>query len=449
MADINRRNFVKYASAAGSASLAAGCFGDDGNEDGGGGDPERPIQWMGPAWAQRDGQAQKFTEMTDIELNRTTVTIPTVQQRLLGGENTETDAYSVETSGAGALAIDNDVTIPTPTDELDKWDPEFVSDAFLNPGERLGHLEEQTETINDILWADEEQTELLFPPHVYNFDAVGYNPKFVDDVSLWSALFDEQYEGQVTIGETASITIPQVLMHLMDNDMVEGTIGDINNPNQDQLDAAVDFLVEQKEAGQFRTTWEAYGESVTQMASEEVWLGDLWQPAAMDVRRDGTPCTYATMAGGLQGYRYWYGGIAPVKPGAQQRGNLDAVWSLLNDVHYGAWFPSYIQGWGYSVPHYENTDLVRDGSDESGEGMGPEYYDWAYEGEATYEPVDEPALFDPQEYDWSDEESDPDPDGAERDSGPIEERFDRIGFFQIWPDEADYMQDRWRDFLAA
>jgi len=443
MAGVNRRHFVKGASAAAAAGLA-GCIGGDGGDGGSGG--SETVQWIGPAWAARDEQGAKYQEVTGGEVNITTATIPTVQQRLLGGENTEIDAYSVETSGSGALS---DVTIPTPTADLDNWDEDVISDAFTNPGERLSHLDEQTETINDRLWADEEQTELQFPPHAYNFDAVGYNPKFVDDASLWSSLFDEQYEGQVTIGETAAITIPEALMHMLDNDMVDGSIGQINNPTEDQLDAAIDFLVEQKEAGQFRTTWSAYGESVTQMASEEAVIGDVWQPAAMDIRRDGTPLTYATMEGGIQGYRYWFGGIAPVDPGARERGNLENVKSLYNDVHLGAWYPRFVQGWGYSVPHYENEELVREGSDETGEGMGPEYYDWAYRGEGTYQDVDEPALFDPQEYEWADEEGDPADGGSVRDSGPIEERFDRIGFFQIWPDAADYMQDSWSDFLAA
>lgn len=48
----------------------------------------------------------------------------------------------------------------------------------------------------DLLWADDEQTEMLLPPHVYNFDAIGYNPTQVDDVSTWSALFDDQYSGR-------------------------------------------------------------------------------------------------------------------------------------------------------------------------------------------------------------------------------------------------------------
>jgi len=466
--ELSRRKFVKYAGVTGSAAALAGCGGDnggdgssgDGSDSGSGttlsGDTldngERPIKWMGPAWSNRDGQVSKFTEMTDINLDASRATIPTVQQKILGGDRESVDAFSVETSGAGALVQANDAHIPVPTGDLENWDTDSVSDLFSRPEERLDFLGAQAQTITDILWQDDAKSELRFPPTVYNFDAVGYNPKFVDEATLWSDIFDEQYNGQSIIGETASITIPQVLMHLLDNEMIDGKVGDINNPTQEQLDAAIDFLIEQKNAGQFRSTWGAYGQSVNLMSGEEAVIGDLWQPAALDVRRSGTPCTYATMEtgqNGLQGYRFWYGGISPTNPGARERNNYNEVTSLINDVHYGAWFPGYIQGWGYSVPHYPNEELVRTGSDDSGQGMGPEYYDWAYRGTKTYQSVEEPALFDPQEYDWSMEEGEPAEDGSVRDSGDIEERIDRLGFFQIWPDEAEYMQQRWQDFTSA
>ncbi|MDW7538535.1 extracellular solute-binding protein [Haloferax volcanii] len=469
---MNRRNFVKFASGAAAGAALAGCAGNGG--DGGSGttsgsgegdttssssgggttDGSRPLEWIGPAWAVRDGQADKFTEMTDISVNVTTADIPTTQQQVLSGGQANMDMVSSDSPGAGAIVQDNDASIPVPVDELDNWNPDLVSDLFTNPTERLSHLGEQTETVLDLLWADDEQTEMLLPPHVYNFDAIGYNPTQVDDVSTWSALFDDQYSGQVAMGAVSSIAIPETLMHLLDNDMIDADIGQLNNPTEEQMDQAVDFLVSEKQAGQFRSTWTAYGTSVNLMASEEAILGDLWQPAAMDVRRSGTPCTYATMSEGVQGYRYWYGGIAPLRPGARDRNNLNEVYSLINDVHYGAWFPGYIQNWGYSVPHYPNQELVRTGSDESGEGMGPEYYDWAYEGESTYTPLSETqfeseALFDPMEYEWSMEEGDSASDGIARDSGPIEERIDRIGFFQIWPDNSEYMLSRWSDFTSA
>jgi spermidine/putrescine-binding protein len=464
---------MKYAGATGAAAGLAGCTGGGGGGDGGGGDGgngdggnggngggggmddgSRPVKWIGPAWAVRQGQVDKFVEMTGVEMERTTADIPTTQQRVLSGGRETFDAVASDSPGAGAIVQDNEASLPVPTDALDNWDPDQISDLFTNPTERLDFLGQQAQTVLDLLWADEPGGDLLLPPHVYNFDAIGYNPKQVDDVSTWSSLFDDQYAGKVAMGAVAAITIPEALMHLLDNDQVDGEIGQLNNPTTDQMDAAVDFLIKEKEAGQFRSTWTSYGNSVNLMASEEAILGDIWQPAAMDVRRSGTPCTYATMSEGVQGYRYWYGGIAPLDPGASDRGNVDEIHTLIDDVHYGAWFPGYIQGWGYSVPHYPNTDLVREGSDDSGEGMGPEYYDWSYEGTATYTPIGETqfedeALFDPQKYEWSMEEGESASDGINRDSGPIEERIDRIGFFQIWPDNAEHMLDRWQDFTSA
>ncbi|MFC4360482.1 extracellular solute-binding protein [Halobium salinum] len=466
---ISRRNFMASTGAAAGAAGLAGCTGGnggDGNGSGGGGgngsdggggggggtsDGSRPMKWMGPAWAVRDGQKEKFTEMTGIQMETTNADIPTTQQKLLSGDRETFDAFSIDTSGSGAMTKDNDASLPVPKDALDKWDESKITELFTNPGERVDYLGAQTDTILSELWADEDRTQLRFPPHVYNFDAIGLNPKMVDEssVSKWSALFDEQYKGRVAMGAVSAITIPEALMHLMDNDMMDGSVGDLNDPSEDQLDTAVDFLIKQKQGGQFRSTWVAYGNSVNLMSSEEAVIGDIWQPACLDVRRAGTPCTYATMSDGVQGYRYWFGGIAPVAPGAESRGNVDEVHTLINDVHYGAWFPGYIQGWGYSVPHYPNKELVRDGSDDSGEGMGPEYYDWAYEGKATYQAVDDPGLFDPQQYEWSMEEGSPASDGQKRNSGPVEDRIDRIGFFQKWPSNADYMLERWKEFTSA
>ncbi|QLC35374.1 twin-arginine translocation signal domain-containing protein (plasmid) [Halarchaeum sp. CBA1220] len=458
---MKRRNFVKYAGGTAAAAGLAGCTGggDDGGGDtttdgttttGGGGDSgSRPVQWIAPAWAGRSEITTKYNDVTGIDLEITTATNSTTQQRVLSGGRSTLDAFTTDSANAGAITSDNDASYAIPTADLPKWSSEKMADLFTDPGETLSFLGEQTETYNDLMWEDEEQTELRFPPTICNFDAMGSNPKYVDDVSKWGALFDDQYEGQVAINGASATTIPETLMYLLDNDMVEGDVGSLNNPTEQQIDTTVDFLVDQKSSGQFRSTWTAYGTSVNLMSSEEAVIGDIWQPACLDVRRSGTPCEYATMSEGIQGYRYWYAGIAPLKPGAQDRNNMAEVQSLINDVHWSAWFPGYIQNWGYSVPHYTNTDLVRDGSDDTGEGMGPEYYDWAYEGAATYDSVENPALFDPQSYEWSMEEGEPADDGCVRDSGPIEERINRIGFFQIWPDNATHMLERWQEFKSA
>lgn len=454
---VSRRNFVKYASVAAASGIAGCSSGQAGNnttdsqgDSGGGVDSgKRPVQWIGPAYGVRDGQVSKYTEVTGNKINTTIGTGSTVQQKALSGAKSSMDVFSLDTSTAAALTMDNDASYSVDTKSLSNWNEDSISDLFTNPGERIPQIGEQTKTIDQQVWEDKSSGKLRLPPYAYNFDAIGYNPKFVDDVSKWSALFDDQYKGQVIVNGAAPIQIPQTMMHLLDNDMIDGEVGQLNNPTKDQLDTVVDYLVEQKASGQFRSTWTSYGTSVNLMAGEEAVLGDLWQPAALDVRRAGTPCEYATMSKGTQGYRFWYVGMAPLKPGASKRNNLAEVNALYNDIHLGAWYPKYIQNWGYSVPHYPNKKLVRNGSDESGKGMGAEYYDWAYEGKRTYDAVDSPALFDPKSYDWSMEEGTPSSDGQKRDCGTIEERINRIGFFQIWPDNAQYMLKRWRDFRNA
>lgn len=458
---INRRNFMKYSGLVGAGAGLAGCLGDSDDPDDGNGDDdgngaengldsgERPVQWLAPAWAAYPEQGERFTDVTGIELDITNQDNPTVQQGMLSGDNETYDAVSHDTVLGPAFTYDNDNTDPIPTGDIERWSDETISDAFTDPEETFSHLGGQTEKMVEFLWEDpDDQTELRHPPHAFNFNGVGFNPVMVDEEpTTYSALFEDQYHGQVAMGSTPSITAMETIAHLADHDMIEADIGDLNNPTEEQIDVIVDFLVEQKESGQFRSTWVAYGTSVNLLASEEAVIGDLWQPAVLDVRREGTPCRYATMSRD-QGYQYWWGGIIPTNPGASNRNNLDEVAELLN-FHYGAWYIGFVQRWGYPVANYPNTDVVRDGSDETGDGMGPEYYDWAYQGEATYEPVDQPGLFLPEEYDWSTEEGSPHSDGHVRDQDSIEERIERTGIFQIWPDNADYLLDRWEEFEQA
>jgi len=456
---ISRRNFVKYSSTAALGAGLAGCSGDgsDGSDESNDGQNsgdtldsgERPVQWLAPAWAAREDQGNTFTDVSGVEIEITNENNPTVQQEMLSGANETFDAVSHDTVLGPAFTYDNDNTDSIPLSEIDRWRDEWISDAFTNPEETFSHLGGQTEKMVEFLWEDPEQQERLrHPPHAYNYNGVGFNPKLVDEEPTeYSALFQDKYAGKVAMGAAPSITAQETIAHLADRGMIEADIGDLNNPTEDQIDTIVDFLVEQKASGQFRSTWLSYGTSVNLMASEEAAIGDLWQPAVLDVRRSGTPCRYATMSKS-QGYQYWWGGIIPTKPGASSHNNMAEVAALLN-AHYGAWYIGFVQRWGYPTPNYPHTDLVRDGSDETGEGMGPEYYDWAYQGEATYEPVDNPALFLPEEYEWSMEEGSPSNNGQVRDQGSISERIDRTGIFQIWPDNADYLLDQWEEFKQA
>lgn len=484
---ISRRNFAKYAGVLGAAGLA-GCAGGNGGDGGGNGGADggggggggsggngggngggggdgsggnggsgmesgsRPMQWIGPSWAIGDAQDQKFTEVTGIELNHTTASGVTAVQQVLSGLNETFDAAAHSAHVGSAMTLANPTVETIPTSDLDKWGEGMISEIFLNPSEGLPAMGEQADILSNHIYDDpEEKSDLLMPPHVFNLDAIAINPKQVSrSTNTWSALFDRQFQGQTAFCDIAIIGGLEAMMHAKDNNIIDISLANLNNPSEDQIDQLIDFLVKEKQAGQFRTTWQTFGNSINIFASEEAIVADLWQPAVYGTRAEGTPCIYATHPQNtIQGEMFWYGGIMPLTPGVHNRDNYDEVLSLIEEIHWGAWFPRHIASVGYMTPNYIREDLVRDGSDETGQGMGPEYYDWSYQGVGTYEPIDQPTLFVPSEYDWSMEEGSPSSDGKIRDGGSLSERLDRTTTMWIFPENGPYLQEEWKRFRSA
>lgn len=419
------------------------------------GDGERPIAHLGHITYAFPPQVEKFESLTGADLERTITSYNGIQQKLFSGGNETFDVAGFEGIIARPALVFNEFSVGTPTSDLDtysEWSDDTISSIFTDPTSRLDYLGVQAELMERTFWKDpEEKTTLNMIPTNYNFDSVGYNPKHVEpgSVTTWSPMFDEQYQGQVALGAVHVISVAETIMHLMDKGTLDEDVDSVNNPSKEQIDAAVDFLIKQKDAGQFRALWGQVGRSAELMASEEAVIGNIWQPAVYSVRGNGTPCTYATMGTGIQGFALTTGGFIPTSPGAENRGNVDEAVAWAH-MHHGAWYPGFVQGrTGYSVPHWPNEDLVRDGSDATGEGMGPEFYDWAYKGKRTYDDVDEPALFQPSEYDWSSEEGDPSSDGQKRDGGDAETRANRVGTWYTWPDEGDHLASRWAEFTGG
>ena len=94
--------------------------------------------------------------------------------------------------------------------------------------------------------------------------------------------------------------------------------------------------------------------------------------------------------------------------------------------------------------------------------MGPENYDWAFNGKRTYKPWTElytpypveeqriaEALFLPEFYTWSKTPGTPDPTGNPKEGGSMDKRHSRIGNFLIWPKAGTAWIEAWTDFKAA
>jgi len=453
---MERRLFIGAATGAVGAVALAGCTGgDEGETDESGVDEgERPVELLGIVVYADPKEEEKYEEVVGAEMNRTIENLPSIQSSLFGGLNEEVDMVTTDTTQIPAFYANNLVQ-EVPTDAIDQWSEDNIAPNIISPRETFDHLGAQADRIADIIWKDPDaKEELTLVPTSMGYDGMSSNPKFIEpgSISTFSALFDDQYEGDTLFQSIPTIGGLETLLHLVDNDMLDADKGELNNPTEDQIDAIVDFLVKEKEAGQFRRTWDSGGTAVNLLANEEAHISDLWQTLCFAVRREGTPLELATMGidSDIQGYRHFFGSVMPTSPGASNRNNVDEVHAFINDVKYSAWYSSFVQAQNaYAVPHYPNTDLVREGSDETGDGMGPEFYDWAYEGEKTYQAVDEPFLFDPTEYDWSMKEGEPDSDGVEYEADSIDKRNERVGVFQIFPDNGEYLTERWQEVSST
>jgi hypothetical protein len=447
--ELSRRSLMHAGAGLAAGAALAGCAftgGDEGADS---------ISLLGHITYNWPAQLDKFEEVADFSVDETIVSYAGIQQNLFANGNEEFDAAGFEGIIGRPALVFNDLGVSTPTSELDtytEWSEENIADIFTRPTERLGYLGAQAELLEETIWDDpEEKTELKMIPTNYNFDSVGYNPKFIEpgSVSSWSPMFNEEYEGQVALGSVPVISVAETVMHLMDVGVLDQNVDRVNNPTEDQINQAVDFLLNQKDAGQFRSLWSATGESAELMSSEEAVVGNIWEPAMFSVRGDGTPCRYAKMEGDPQGFALTTGGYIPTKPGAQDNETVGQVRDWAH-FHHGAWYADFVaKKTGYNVPHYPNTDLLRDGEDETGQGMGPEFYDWAYNGAATYDAVDEPALFQPQSYDWSTEEGESSSDGQQRDVGDIDSVTDSVGTWYTFPDAGNHLNERWTEFVAG
>ena len=459
---VTRRNFVRGAGVAAGAALA-GCTGSSGSDSSGTGSSgndssgnessgQRPVKYLGILPYAFEEEVNKFEDYAGWDLSVKTTSLSSVTTEILGG-----GAQTYDMAGGDATVIkalqEGNALHEVPVNRLDRWEEDKIADVLTKPQERLDYLGDQAKQLSELLWADASKKEkLALAPVVFGHDSVASNPKKVDPSTEkeWSILFDDRFNGRSMVTTNAIIGASEVLMHLLDNDMIEGEQSTINQPTEEQIDAVVDFLIKQKDAGQFRKLWTSSGTSTNLLANEEVYVGDPWQVGVMQCRRKGTPCQYNTLVGGVQGYRFWVSSTHPTKPGATQRNNLDEVYKWLNELKYGAWYPGFVHSQvGYGTPNYANEELVRSGSDQIGEGMGPEFYDWAFRGKKTYKTIEEPFLFDPAEYEWSMEEGSPASDGKPRDEGSISLRNDRIGYFQLYPENGDYLLEQWKQFTSA
>jgi spermidine/putrescine-binding protein len=194
-------------------------------------------------------------------------------------------------------------------------------------------------------------------PVIGNADSFGYFPEKLgmapdsDEEISWSVMFeDERTRGRVAYDQTWTYSLGPAALYLQGKGVAK--FGDIADLTKDEAKIVVDFLIERKKAGQFRTLHAAFEEQVQLLANKEVDVINCWEPAVREanLKLGANATKYAYTK---EGYFKWGHG-AYIASQAKDRDNLDAIYKVLNYFLGGEYRALQARDRGYAGP---NMDL--------------------------------------------------------------------------------------------
>jgi putative spermidine/putrescine transport system substrate-binding protein len=228
---------------------------------------------------------------------------------------------------------------------------QFAADHFLPLDEsKIPHWDKANEGIkkSDILRTADGQ--LYSVPAIANADSFGYytDAGFGDEPLSWGLLFeDERTKGKVALADMWVQTLPMAAVYLKVAKNV--AIKDPANLTAEEAKTVIDYLIERKKAGQFRSLWTSFDESIDLLERKEVVVSNVWEPAVKTLQGKGKPVMYADAA---EGYFKWMISAYGLKQAAD-RGKLDTIYKALGGFLGGAYAAEIAKARGYSTARPE------------------------------------------------------------------------------------------------
>ena len=249
-------------------------------------------------------------------------------------------------------------------------------------------------------------------PVIGNADSFGYFPDKLgvgkdgqDDIS-WSMFFESDVtRGRVAYDQTWTYSLPVAALFLKHHGRVK--IDNVVDMTKEEVAQVIDYLVERKKAGQFRTLHSAFEEQIQLLTNREVDIINCWEPATREANNALGPNTvfYAYTE---EGYFKWGHG-AYVASQAAGRGNLANIYKVLNYFLGGEYRAHQARDRGYAGP---NLDLGVAYAKEQG---------------------------------WSKE----DIDALTKNQAKIDRKFAKPFVSTTTPENASVMEEEWQRFLNA
>ncbi|HWZ68460.1 MAG TPA: PotD/PotF family extracellular solute-binding protein [Stellaceae bacterium] len=257
-------------------------------------------------------------------------------------------------------------------------------------------------------------------PTITNADTLGVRPDLVGrPIKSWADLISPEFKGKAALQDQPTVGVIDVALALEARGDVK--YGNKGNMTRDEIDKTIAVMMDVKKAGQFRSFWTTFDQSVNLMASGEVVIQSMWSPAVTAVKTRGVPCVYQPLQEGFRGWGYT---LAPMKHLSGLK--LDCFYEYMN------WYTSGFQGafiarQGYysSIPANAKKFLTE------------AEWDYWYDGKPAATDITDP-------YGKLMERA-----GNVRDGGSF---WDRMGNIAVWNsvmDEDRYLTRRWNEFITT
>ena len=247
-------------------------------------------------------------------------------------------------------------------------------------------------------------------PNMFNADSFGFWPDALgvnpQDTLDWSYMFEnERTMGRVGVDTSWAQSMTHIAMYVKATGKVD--VEDNTDLTPEEAKAVMDWAIERKRAGQFRTFFSGFDEQVHLLGTQEVACLNCWEPAVREVNNQkGEVVVYYAFAD----FYFKWGNAIYIAKQAAERGNLDNVYKAINYFLGGEYRAQQARDRGYGGP---NMPL---------------------------------ALEYAQANDWSQE----DVDGIRNTSEKINRKYESEHFWtNPVPKNVDVMEEEWERFLNA
>lgn len=271
------------------------------------------------------GDWSRFEQPTGNQVNLVSIgNAPSavVNQLLAGGGLTAFDVINI-VGGMQKPLVDNDLILELDTARLPNWQKDTYIEQYLAsgmPGFQFIGYEERIYGV----------------PTVLQGDSFAYLPEQTGDLDSYAALFDPRFRGFVALEDNYTTAGQKTALFLKHSGQAE--IADPADMTPDEVRTVIDFLIEQKRAGQFRVIWSSFEQAVNLITSKEVHVIDCWEPMVFVARDQGHDVVYAAPK---EGYLLWAMAAYAVNNPERSEEDLADTYALL-DFMLGPWYGAKI-----------------------------------------------------------------------------------------------------------